>query len=63
MSRRKVIKKRIVTLDGQVIAEASSVTIVSDGQSEAAVTYQQVEVDISPNHVHSHASSHVVVME
>lgn len=60
MKREKVVRKRVITRNGQVIAKASSVVIVSDDQAESYTTYQQsVEVESSPNHAYSSAHSHV----
>ncbi len=60
MTQKKVVKKRVITKNGQVIAEASSVVIISDDQAESYTTYQQsVEVETFPNQTHSYSSSHV----
>ena len=65
MQQKKVVKKRIVTANGQVIAEATSVVITSGDQTqENNVTSEQfVEVEVSPNHATSHATSYSVVIE
>ncbi|MEM9808988.1 MAG: hypothetical protein AAF959_27350 [Cyanobacteria bacterium P01_D01_bin.56] len=56
MQQKKVVKKRVVTADGQTIAEASSVVIISDRTTGDPVNYQYVvDVDVSPGY--SRASS------
>ncbi|MDV3349485.1 hypothetical protein D0962_16175 [Leptolyngbyaceae cyanobacterium CCMR0082] len=64
MKRQNFVKKRIITANGQVVAEASSTVIISDNSTPEKTSYQQwVDVDISPNQSSSCASSHSSVTE
>lgn len=64
MKQQRVVRKRIITVNGQVIAEASSVIITND-QAEENTTFQQhVDVEVFPKHtfaqqISCNASSHV----
>ncbi|EKU98831.1 hypothetical protein Lepto7375DRAFT_8157 [Leptolyngbya sp. PCC 7375] len=64
MKRQNIVKKRIITANGQVVAEASSTVIISDNSTTEKTSYQQwVDVEISPNQSSSRASSHSSVTE
>lgn len=54
MTEYRVVSKRIVSPDGQVIAEAKSVVTSGDNQTE---TTQNVSVNVSSNSNSSNSSS------
>lgn len=64
MPQKKVVKSRTVTADGQVIAKASSVLIMSSDSAVDSVVYQQVvDVNVAAHHVQSYTRSHVTSVQ